>query len=122
MFDKFATSKISGYTSYISDKINGKDVKIIQIKKSEKIKCNMSYELGTLCELFHINFLARKFYTNMCKKGDYRRAFSLAMYEQYGKGGNKDIESAIKHYKNYIHRDNLTVYLRHCLYRPDLLH
>lgn len=104
-FLKFSTGKLGAYTSYIAEKMNqnGKEVDSSNVNIYENSKeCNFRYELGTLCELLHLNKFARKLYTSMIKNGDNRAANLLANMEQIGKGGKKDIPSAIIHYRNYI--------------------
>lgn len=105
MFDKFSISKNSKYTSYISDKMAGKAKytrKIEDIENRNGIKAPIKYTIASLCGFLSINSIARKLYTKMCEKGDYRGAYSLAYLEHKGKGGNVDLESAKKHYRDYI--------------------
>lgn len=104
MFNKFALGKISKYTSYISDKMAGKTTytrKIISENKKVK-QYRITYTLASICELLSINSIARKLYTKMCEGGNYRGAYSLASFEHKGKGGSVDLESAKKHYRDYI--------------------
>lgn len=103
MFSKFISSKISGYTSYIVDKMNGKKICPIKTERMYKQKkCKVRFEIGTLCELLHINSWARKMYESMYRAGDFRGTYTLAKYEQYGKGGIVDCNSAIKHYRAFL--------------------
>lgn len=106
MFNNFLISKNSKYTSYISDKLAGKVTntkRIDEISKDSNVKkSTIKYNIASLCEVFAINSIARKLYTKMCEKGDYRGAYSLAKLEQKGKGGAIDLESAKNHYRYYI--------------------
>lgn len=106
MFNKFALGKISKYTTYISDKMAGKTTytrKIISENENKKVKkYKITYTLASICELLSINSIARKLYKKMCEGGNYRGAYSLANFEYKGKGGPVDLESAKKHYRDYI--------------------
>lgn len=106
MFNRFALSKNSKYTSYISDKIAGKTTYTIKIDDNKKYmkpkKSSIRYTIASACEIFSINSIARNLYTKMCEKGDYRGAYSLATLEHKGKGGTVDLISAKKHYRDYI--------------------
>lgn len=106
MFNRFALSKNSKYTSYISDKIAGKTTYTRKVDDDSKYrkpkKSSIRYTLASFCEIFSINSIARKLYTKSCEKGDYRGLYSLAMLEHKGKGGAVDLISAKKHYRDYI--------------------
>lgn len=106
MFNRFALSKNSKYTSYISDKIAGKTTYTRKVDDNRKYKkprkSSIRYTLASFCEICSINSVARKLYTKSCGKGDYRGLYSLAMLEHKGKGGAVDLISAKKHYRDYI--------------------
>ena len=113
IFLKYSAGKLGMYASYIADKMNvSPQVKTNNIddeiaeksnlKFGNKKKCKVRYELGTLFATLHMNTLARKVFNSMNAKGDYRGAGILAHLEQKGKGGPKDLTSAINHYREFI--------------------
>ena len=112
-FLKYTTGRVSGYTSYIADKMkksinneeNIDEIYNVPKNKSNK-KCKLRYNLGTLFDVLNIKSIARKIYTSMSQSGDYRCSQLLANLEQKGKGGKKDLDSAIEHYKEYIQYTN----------------
>lgn len=109
VFLKYSSGKMGMYASYIADKMKVKtdeydDVVPVKPRKNalEPKKCKVRYELGTLLASLHLNTLARKVFYSMNEKGDYRGAGILAYLEQKGKGGPKDLNSAITHYRDFI--------------------
>lgn len=113
IFLKYSSGKLGMYASYIADKMNVKpnvktediDSEITEksnLKLGDQKKCKVRYELGTLFASLHFNKLARNVFNSMNAKGDYRGAGILAYLEQKGKGGPKDLSSAITHYREFI--------------------
>ena len=109
IFLKYSAGKLGMYASYIADKMKDKQNNIddeiaekSDLKFGNKKKCKVRYEIGTLLVTLHINNLARKIFNSMNAKGDYRCTGVLAELEQKGKGGQKDLTSALTHYREYV--------------------
>ena len=111
IFVEFETGKEIKYATRILDflnkKDNKKDKKIDKnVEKQEKIKfyrlkkssADFCYALGSK----YPNKYARKIYSEFSRKGNYCCDDNLANLEYNGFGGTQDLESAKKHFVNFL--------------------